>query len=131
MTPGRETGRSSTPQVSRQRVGAAAETLAMELLTARGLRCVARNWRCRSGELDLVMRDGNTLVFVEVRKRSSARYGGASASIDSRKQTRIIRAAQAFLAGHDGCADLPARFDAVLFDGAGGPRWLKSAFTCS
>ncbi|HEX7382598.1 MAG TPA: YraN family protein [Nevskiaceae bacterium] len=115
----------------RQRVGAAAEDIAMALLTARGLRCVARNWRCRTGELDLVMRDHGTLVFVEVRKRGSARYGGASASIDARKQARIIRTARAFLAEHGECSHLPARFDAVLFEGTGQPRWLKAAFTCA
>ncbi len=94
--------------------GAAAEALAAEFLIARGLTLVARNYRCRSGEIDLIVRDREMLVFVEVRLRSSAAFGGAAASITLTKRQRIARAARHYLAGlgHE-----PAcRFDAVLLD---------------
>ena len=94
--------------------GAAAEVLAAEFLIARGLTIVARNYRCRSGEIDLIVRDRETLVFVEVRLRSSAAFGGAAASITAAKRQRIARAARHYLAklGHEP----PCRFDAVLLD---------------
>jgi putative endonuclease len=105
--------------------GAGAEQAAADYLTARGLRLLARNVRCRGGEIDLVMRDGATLVFVEVRARAGAAFGDAAESITTAKQARIILAARHYLARHD--IDAPCRFDAVLFD-AGATRWIKSAF---
>ncbi len=91
------------------------------------MRFVARNVVCRGGEIDLVMRapDG-TLVFVEVRARAHGNYGGAAASVVWRKQQRILRAAQHFLASHDGA--LPAcRFDVIAFE-RGRLVWLRDAF---
>ncbi len=105
--------------------GAEAEQLAADYLLGQGLHLVARNFRCRGGEIDLVMRDGATLVFVEVRARSSAAFGGAAESISSAKQARIILAAQHFLARHG--IDAPCRFDAVLLQ-AGRLQWLRAAF---
>ncbi len=108
-----------------QRAGGAAEEAAARFLAHRGLEIVARNYRTRFGEIDLVARDGATLVFVEVRMRSSARYGGAAASIGLRKRARIEAAARQYLArlGRE-----PAcRFDVVTLDGAG-PAWLRGAF---
>lgn len=105
--------------------GAAAEDRAADYLQRQGLKLVARNWRCRQGELDLVMRDGNTLVFVEVRSRASAAFGGAGASITPAKQAKLIRAAEHFLLqqAHRGAC----RFDAILIEG-GQLQWLRSAF---
>ncbi len=80
-----------------QRSGFAAEQVALDYLLSRGLRLVARNFRVRLGELDLVMADGDQLVFVEVRRRASTRFGGAAASVTPAKQRRVRRAAQAFL----------------------------------
>ncbi len=92
--------------------GAAAEELAARFLQAQGLRIVARNFRCRGGEIDLVAAEGETLVFVEVRLRGNDRFGGAAASIDARKQARLQLAARAYLTR---CAAEPrCRFDAVL-----------------
>lgn len=92
--------------------GAAAEALAARYLEAQGLRIVARNFRCRGGEIDLVAAEGDTLVFVEVRLRGNDRFGGAAASIDARKQARLQLAARAYLAR---CATEPrCRFDAVV-----------------
>jgi putative endonuclease len=108
--------------------GAQAEDWAAQFLRQHGLKPVTHNYRCRLGEIDLIMQDGPTLVFVEVRLRSNAGFGGAAASIDSRKQQRLIRTAQHYLAG---IANLPpCRFDAVLMDDAqgGNVQWLKNAF---
>ena len=69
--------------------GAAAEALAAEFLQARGLTIVARNYRCRGGEIDLIASDGETLIFVEVRLRSDAAFGGAAESITTAKKKRL------------------------------------------
>ena len=108
--------------------GAQAEQWAAQYLRQRGLKPVAENYRGRFGEIDLIMRDGAALVFVEVRLRRNADFGGAAASIDTRKQQRIIRTAQQYLAS---LARIPpCRFDAVLMDNAQGAnvQWLKNAF---
>lgn len=105
--------------------GAQAEQHAARYLQQQGLKPVAQNYRSRFGEIDLIMQDGATLVFVEVRLRRSANFGGAAASIDAHKQQRIIRTAQQYLAG---LAHIPqCRFDAVLMDDSG-VQWLRNAF---
>lgn len=109
-------------------IGSLAEQSAEQYLRRHGLELIARNFRSRFGEIDLIMQDKSSLVFVEVRLRSNPDYGGAAASIDARKQQRIIRTAQQYLAG---LAHVPpCRFDAVLMDGAWGEnlQWLKNAF---
>lgn len=106
-------------------IGAEAERRAADYLVHRGLVMVTRNYRCRGGEIDLVMRDGPTLVFVEVRARSKSRFGGAADSITTRKQARVILAARHYLARHG--LDVPCRFDALLLDGDR-LEWIKSAF---
>jgi putative endonuclease len=88
---------------------------------------VARNFRTRLGEIDLVARDGDTLVFVEVRMRSGASFGGALESITPRKQRRIAAAARQFLGRFRRAPR--CRFDVVALDGAG-IRWLRAAFEC-
>jgi putative endonuclease len=89
---------------------------------------VAANVRYKVGELDLVMRDGATLVFVEVRSRRSAGFGGAAGSIDRRKQLRLRRAANLFLLQRFGQRRWPAcRFDVVAYE-AGRPNWIRAAF---
>ncbi|MBI3222563.1 MAG: YraN family protein [Nitrosomonadales bacterium] len=108
--------------------GVQAERRAAQYLQQQGLLLVEQNYRGRFGEIDLIMKDGNTLVFVEVRLRRNAGFGGAAASIDARKQQRLIRTAQQYLAT---LRHLPAcRFDAVLLDDAqqGETQWLKHAF---
>ncbi len=105
--------------------GAAAEQVAADYLIRQGLKLVARNFRCRGGEIDLVMRDGATLVFVEVRARARSDFGGAAESITATKQGRIILAARHYLARHP--IDAPCRFDAVLLQ-AGRLQWLQAAF---
>ena len=91
-----------------------------------GLTLVVRNWRCRLGEIDLIMKEGATLVFVEVRKRGSVRFGGAMASIGTQKQAKLQRAIGLYLTT---LPKTPAcRVDAVLFDGKGAPQWEKNIF---
>lgn len=113
------------PNNDKQVRGAAAEDRAAAYLTQQGLKLVARNFRCRGGEIDLIMRDGASLVFVEVRARARADFGGAAASITAAKQARIILAARHYLAQHR--VDAPCRFDAVLIQ-SGQLQWLRAAF---
>lgn len=108
--------------------GLAAESLAADLLIRRGLRIVDRNYRCKGGEIDLVARDGDTLVFVEVRTRNSSAFGGAAASIGPRKQARLALAANHYLAAHRETAKLFCRFDCVLIDPEGQMEWIPDAF---
>lgn len=102
--------------------GRLAEERALAYLEQQGLRLVERNARSRRGEIDLVMRDGVTLVFVEVRQRTSARFGGAAASIGATKQARLWRSAQHFLCRYP--VPPPCRFDAVCIDGTA-MTWLR------
>ena len=99
-------------------VGGAAERRAARHLKRRGYAIVDRNVQCgRLGELDLVARDGETLVFVEVRYRKSDRFGGALVSVDHIKRRKLARAAQHYLARHP--FEGPVRFDVVALDGEG------------
>lgn len=107
--------------------GAAAEALAAAFLERRGLAVLERNYRCRLGEIDLIVRDGDTTVFVEVRQRASNAFGGAAASITSKKRMRLLRAARSYLSR---LKSMPAcRFDALLIEGDP-PRieWIRDAF---
>ena len=112
--------------------GRTAEESACWFLRDLGYEIVARNWRTLRGEIDIVARDGSTLVFVEVKSRSRTGFGGPEAAVDPAKQRRLIAAARAFLSGFQ--CELPARFDVVAFLG-GQPRLHRDAFqvdeTCS
>ena len=94
--------------------GAAAEGLAAKFLAARGLVIVQRNYRCRGGEIDLIVRDGEVLVFVEVRLRRNQAFGTAAESITAAKRRRLRLAARHYLARLG--REPPCRFDAVLLD---------------
>ncbi len=111
--------------VPRGRAGMEAELLAAAFLQGRGLVIVERNWRRRVGEIDLIARDGDVLVFVEVRLRRHADFGGAAGSITAAKRARMIAAANAYLAGL--ARTPPCRFDAVLLDALDPARieWLR------
>jgi putative endonuclease len=112
----------------KQRAGDAAEAAAERHLAAAGLTLVARNARYPEGELDLVLREGATLVFVEVRLRAGSRYGGAAASVDRYKQKRLARAAQHWLIAHCGERWPACRFDVVAVAGDGTIEWIRDAF---
>ena len=112
----------------RARAGRSAEALARRHLEERGLRLRSANYRCRWGELDLVMEaPEGTIVFVEVRYRARADYGGAAASVDAAKQRRLVRAAGAWLAQHDQ-GRRPSRFDVVAIEGEDRLEWIVGAF---
>jgi uncharacterized protein (TIGR00252 family) len=120
------------PRADRQRDGALAEDAACALLQARGLRLLARNARFPFGELDLVMRERDTLVFVEVRLRQDARFGGAAVSVDVAKRRKLALAADAWRAAHREHANAPCRFDVVAVvrgDTGLACEWLPAAFT--
>jgi len=106
-------------------LGAAAEDLACERLRRLGYLIVARNWRTRMGEIDVVARDGDVLAFVEVKSRSTSGFGGPEAAVGRAKRRRLIAAAQAFLAS-TGC-DLASRFDVVAIEGED-VRIVRDAF---
>ena len=109
--------------------GERAERMAAEFLAARGVTIVERNFRRRCGELDIVARDGDTLVFVEVRLRTRADFGDAAASITAKKRARMTAAAGLYLAPLRGTP--PCRFDAVLLDALDAARieWLRDVIT--
>jgi putative endonuclease len=115
-----------------RRRGAAAEQLAAEHLQGHGLQVIARNLRCRGGELDLVCLDGGVLAIVEVRQRGRADFGGALASVNRRKQRKIIRAARFFWQRRAPWRACVMRFDVVgvhgLPDGSHRILWIKDAF---
>ncbi len=108
--------------------GSEAERSAEKFLLQRQLVLLQRNYRCRFGEIDLIMEDGETLVFVEVRLRGSTVFGGAAASITSFKQTKLLRTARHYLGGLKSIP--PCRFDAVLLSGSNGEEieWIRDAF---
>jgi putative endonuclease len=108
--------------------GAEAEDLACAWLQARGLRLRERNYRSRRGEIDLIMQDGEQLVFVEVRYRASSRYGSAAESVTAAKQTRLISAASQYLQSQRGA--LACRFDVLALSGPKGEHidWIRDAF---
>lgn len=108
------------------------EDIALAHLQRAGLRLLARNVTYRHGELDLVMRDGANVVFVEVRYRRSARFGDGIDSVGPAKRGKLVRAAQLFLAANPQLALQPCRFDVVAIGDSGGePNWLRNAFeTC-
>ena len=116
----------------RQQIGKAAEDIAANFLRAQGLEILERNYLRRAGELDIVGLDRGVLAIVEVRTRSSSRFGGAAASVDVRKQQRLIRASAQFLQQHKDLARLRVRFDVVVVSELGNPtpqiQWLRHAF---
>jgi putative endonuclease len=110
----------------RLRFGKAAELAAESFLAGKGYRILARGWRTRMGEVDLIARDGGTVVFVEVKARSSGLFGPAEAAVDRRKQGRIVRASLAYLQ-RERLDGVPVRFDVVALQG-GEIRHVQDAF---
>ena len=111
--------------------GDAVETAALAHLQGHGVHLLARNAQARGGEIDLVMLDAGTVVFVEVRYRASAAFGGGIASIDAHKRRKLVHAAQVFLMKNPRHAQAACRFDVI--DASGDPaaphlEWLRDAF---
>jgi putative endonuclease len=110
-------------------LGSAAEVRAVSVLEQAGFTVLARNYRCRAGELDIVARRARMLVIAEVRLRRSAAFGGAAASITAAKRTRIVRATRYLLRCQPWLAALHVRFDALLLSAPDGPiEWIEAAF---
>jgi putative endonuclease len=119
--------------MTKARLGALGEEAAAGLLRAGGYRIVARNHRCRVGEVDIVAEKGDLLLFVEVRTRATALFGGPEETVDARKQRRVIAAARDYLAQRRGPAKA-ARFDVIaVVDGPRGPALthFENAFDLS
>jgi putative endonuclease len=115
----------------RKEAGTAGEDAALQHLRSYGLELVMRNYRCRSGEIDLIMLDGRTLALIEVRYRSDAAFGGAAASVTWHKQQRIINAARHLMTSRSELRRYPARFDVVAVSpGMDALRieWIRNAF---
>jgi putative endonuclease len=114
----------SKARTEERKTGDAFEDRALAFLEQQGLTPVTRNWQTPSGEIDLVMREDSTLVFVEVRKRKDASFGGALASIDHTKQSKLVRTVDVYL------SRLPTRpayrIDAVTFDRDDRPVWTQN-----
>ena len=109
------------------------ENYAAQWLGRRGYQLLVRNYRARSGEIDLIMLQEGCLVFVEVRARSHPGFGGAAATVDRRKQRRLLRTAEAFLLQHPRYGSMPCRFDVLAFEPRQSPhqqdiRLIKGAF---
>ena len=106
------------------------EGRAEQFLLRQGLVLITRNFSTRSGEIDLIMRDDTHIAFVEVRFRSTTRYGGASGSVTMAKQKKLIKCARAFLVRNPIWATHPCRFDVIAYDAKGGgePQWFQAAF---
>lgn len=114
--------------IRRHARGRAAEDRARRHLERAGLKLRNANYRCRCGEIDLVMESrAGDIVFVEVRYRSRSDYGGAVASVDAPKRRRLVRAAALYLA-EQGLDRAPARFDVVAVDAGGRVEWIEGAF---
>jgi putative endonuclease len=117
----------------RRALGAAAEDAAAAHLAAQGLDVLLRNYRCRRGELDIIAREApDILVIAEVRLRSRQDYGGGAASVDFRKQRRILHAARHLLMTRPQLATLRGRFDVLDLAPAGAGyeiRWIRGAFS--
>lgn len=116
---------------SSQQRGTDAEQHACQWLERHGLSLLTRNWRCRHGELDLIMLDGETIVFVEVRLRKQQHFGGAAASVTAAKQLRLHNSASLFLSDHPELGEQPCRFDVVAATGDHQRytfNWIKDAF---
>jgi putative endonuclease len=122
-------GSKQGPPVS---TGQLAENRALAFLEAKGLKMVERNYRCRYGEIDLIMEEGPVLVFVEVRFRANARYGTAVETVDRRKQAKLMTTAASYLKASR--RKQPTRFDVAALspDSTGiAVTWVKNAFGAS
>lgn len=117
--------------MQRKEAGGAAEAAACRFLERQGLTLLERNFRCRNGEIDLIMRDGPVVALVEVRLRSTARFGGAAGSVDWKKQQRLIAAARYLTLVRSELRKHPFRFDVIALEPEGPDlqiHWIKDAF---
>ena len=117
--------------VSSLQTGQDAENTACQYLTSHGLKTLQRNFRCARGEIDIVMEDAQSIVFVEVRYRKNKSYGDGAESITYTKQQKLIRAALYYLQVHPKYSNRPSRFDVVSVSKnteSTNIDWIKDAF---
>ena len=117
-------------RLNRKAIGDEAEALACDYLSKRGLNLLTRNYRCRGGEIDLIMQDGDSLVFIEVRYRKHTGYGRAAETVTAYKQRRLIHCARVYMQQHHAW-NVPARFDVVSIEGQPAQlkiSWISNAF---
>lgn len=117
--------------MSAVRIGSLAEDAAVNFLQQHQLLVLKRNFRCKHGEIDLIAKDNDFLVFIEVRYRKNAAYGSAAESIDNRKQLKIQNAAQFFMQKHSWAQKVQCRFDVIVMSkdiAAPNIEWIKDAF---
>lgn len=105
--------------------GIKGEDAALRFLQKQGCRLVARNWHCPFGEIDLIVKNGNMILFVEVKYRAGKSFGGAAYSITPSKVLKLQKSAEHYLQQH-GLSHMPCRLDAVLIQGAGEPQWIHN-----
>lgn len=118
-------------QNNKRAFGEGLEKRAVKYLTEKGLRIIAENYLCKMGEIDIIARDNQDLIFVEVRYRKSDLYGGSAASVDKKKQKRIILAAEHYLLKHKLTNKVACRFDVIAITGSLEHldfNWIKAAF---
>lgn len=120
------TPKASSAATSRQLKGEQEEQIACEFLQSKGLELLEQNFLCRMGEIDLIMQDKTGLIFVEVRYRKNAQYGGAAASVTRSKQRKIIRTALFYQQKYYPKSCM--RFDVIAIEGDNAPQWFPSAF---
>ena len=133
MTSTRRDAASVNANSTARAAGARYEDIGLAHLERSGLALIARNYRCRYGEIDLVMRERDTVVFVEVRYRRVGRFGDGVDSVHAGKRAKLVRAASAFLAEHPRLAQGPCRFDvlAIADHAQMPPDWRRNAFEAS
>lgn len=121
-----------TKILSKKTIGQDAENMAHDYLLMHGLKLIMRNYQCKLGEIDLIMRDKDYLVFVEVRFRSNQNFGTSSETVTYFKQTKLLRTAQVYLQQHRLTDKVPCRFDVVAITQVGTQpvvEWIKNAFS--
>ena len=112
--------------------GKQAEDLACRYLQGQGLQLLHRNYRSKRGEIDLILQDTDSLVFVEVRYRQQPGFGSGAESVDARKQSKLVACARYFLQTHANSASQPCRFDVVSVNGASNDiDWIQNAFSAA
>lgn len=119
----------NAPSGVKENTGAQAEVRAENYLVEQGLVKRAKNYRCKLGEIDLIMMHNDTLVFIEVRLRNHRQFANAAESVTISKQQKIIKTAQYYLQEHQLTDKVNCRFDVIAFSDKGDPDWIKNAFS--
>ena len=116
---------------NKRKKGQEAEALACNYLMQKGLKLIEQNYYCRGGEIDLIMEDKGSVVFIEVRMRNNPNFGSGAESVDWRKQRKLTMAAMHFLQHHPKLAQQPARFDVIAINRQQNNtdiQWIENAF---